>query len=159
MRTVILDGRAGLQGDAALCEKLARHLLARLDEYREEGIQVDAALNREQEGQALGAMRDLVCELADHGPTQEELDRVREQAKANLLMGSESIQSRMSQLGASALLYGRVRETEELLAQYDAVTRQQLRDLAQNIFQMDLASLSAVGRVSGTEEYASLLRG
>lgn len=33
MRTVILDGRAGLQGDAALCEKLAR-----LDEYREEGI-------------------------------------------------------------------------------------------------------------------------
>ena len=38
MRTVILDGRAGLQGDAALREKLARHLLARLDEYREEGI-------------------------------------------------------------------------------------------------------------------------
>ena len=118
---------------------------------------VYAALNREQEGQALDAMRDLVCELADHGPSQEELDRVREQAKANLLMGSESIQSRMSQLGASALLYGRVRETEELLAQYDAVTRQQLRDLAQNIFQMDLASLSAVGRVKTAADYSAWL--
>ena len=118
---------------------------------------VYAALNREQEGQALDAMRNLVCELADHGPTQEELDRVREQAKANLLMGSESIQSRMSQLGASALLYGRVRETEELLAQYDAVTRQQLRDLAQNIFQMDLASLSAVGRVKTAADYSAWL--
>ena len=118
---------------------------------------VYAALNREQEGQALDAMRNLVCQLADHGPSQEELDRVREQAKANLLMGSESIQSRMSQLGASALLYGRVRETEELLAQYDAVTRQQLRDLAQNIFQMDLASLSAVGRVKTAADYSAWL--
>lgn len=118
---------------------------------------VYAALNREQEGQALDAMRALVCDLADHGPTQEELDRVREQAKANLLMGSESIQSRMSQLGASALLYGKVRETDELLAQYDAVTRQQLRELAQEIFQMDRASLSAVGRVKAAADYSAWL--
>ena len=118
---------------------------------------VYAALNREQEGQALDAKRDLVCELADPGPSQEELDRVREQAKANLLMGSESIQSRMSQLGASALLYGRVRETEELLAQYDAVTRLLLRVLAQYIFQMDLASLSAVGRVKTAADYSAWL--
>ena len=118
---------------------------------------VYAALNREQEGQALDAMRSLVCDLADHGPTQEELDRVREQAKANLLMGAESIQSRMSQLGASALLYGKVRETDELLSQYDAVTRQQLRDLAQEIFQMDQASLSAVGRVKAAADYSAWL--
>lgn len=118
---------------------------------------VYAALNREQEGQALDAMRALVCDLADHGPTQEELDRVREQAKANLLMGAESIQSRMSQLGASALLYGKVRETDELLAQYDAVTRQQLRELAQEIFQMDRASLSAVGRVKAAADYSAWL--
>lgn len=38
MRTVILDGRAGLQTDAGLRDKLAAHLLARLDEYREEGL-------------------------------------------------------------------------------------------------------------------------
>lgn len=82
---------------------------------------------------------------------------MREQAKANLLMGAESIQSRMSQLGASALLYGKVRETDELLAQYDAVTRQQLRELAQEIFQMDRASLSAVGRVKAAADYSAWL--
>ena len=115
------------------------------------------AVNKEQEGQALETVRRIVSDLADHGPTQEELDRVREQTKANLLMGSESIQARMSQLGSSALLYGRVRELDEILARYDAVTREQLRDLAGEIFQMDRASLSAVGRVGSAQSYSQWL--
>ena len=118
---------------------------------------VYTAVSREQEGQALTTVREVVSDLADHGPTQEELDRVREQAKANLLMGAESVQTRMSHLGSSALLYGKVRETKEILGLYDAVTREQLRDLAGEIFQMDRASLSAVGRVGSAQSYAQWL--
>ena len=117
------------------------------------------AANREQERAAYDAIRRTVLDFADHGPTQEELDRAREQAKAGLLLGQESVQARMSQLGASRLLYGRVRTVEEALAGYEAVTREQLHALAQEIFRFENASLSAVGRVSGTEEYRSLLRG
>jgi predicted Zn-dependent peptidase len=118
---------------------------------------VYTATNQEQEGQALDTVRQVILELAEHGPTQEELDRVREQAKANLLMGMESIQSRMSHLGTDALLYGKVREIEELLSLYDAVTQEQLRDLAGEIFRMDQASLSAVGRVGASKQYAQWL--
>ena len=118
---------------------------------------VYAAVGKEQEQAALEAARGLVLELADHGPTQEEVDRVREQAKSNLLMGTESVQARMSHLGSSALLYGRVRETQELLERYDAVTREQLRSLAGELFQMEQASLSAVGRVGSAGDYAAWL--
>lgn len=118
---------------------------------------VYVGLNQEQERAALDLARNVVADLADHGPTQEEVDRVREQAKANLLMGTESVQARMSHLGGSALLYGKIRETEELVALYDAVTREQLRDLAGDLFSMDQASLSAVGRVSPAREYAAWL--
>ena len=111
----------------------------------------------DQEWAALEGARRVALELADHGPSQEEVDRVREQAKANLLMGSESVQARMSHLGSSALLYGRVRETEELLELYDAVTREQLRDLAGALFRMEAASLSAVGRVGASADYAAWL--
>ena len=117
------------------------------------------AVNREQEQAAYDAIRRTVLDFSDHGPTQEELDRAREQAKAGLLLGQESVQTRMSQLGASRLLYGRVRTVEEALAGYEAVTREQLYALAQEIFRFENASLSAVGRVSGAEEYTSLLRG
>ena len=116
-----------------------------------------AAVSRDQEWAALEGARRVALELADRGPSQEEVDRVREQAKANLLMGSESVQARMSHLGSSALLYGRVRETEELLDLYDAVTREQLRDLAGALFRMEAASLSAVGRVGSSADYAAWL--
>ena len=116
-----------------------------------------AGVSRDQEWAALEGARRVALELADHGPSQEEVDRVREQAKANLLMGSESVQARMSHLGSSALLYGRVRETEELLDLYDAVTREQLRDLAGALFRMEAASLSAVGRVGSSADYAAWL--
>ena len=116
-----------------------------------------AGVSRDQEWTALEGARRVALELADHGPSQEEVDRVREQAKANLLMGSESVQARMSHLGSSALLYGRVRETEELLDLYDAVTREQLRDLAGALFRMETASLSAVGRVGSSADYAAWL--
>ena len=116
-----------------------------------------AGVSRDQEWAALEGARRVALELADHGPSQEEVDRVREQAKANLLMGSESVQARMSHLGSSALLYGRVRETGELLELYDAVTREQLRELAGAMFRMESASLSAVGRVGASADYAAWL--
>lgn len=118
---------------------------------------VYAAVSPEQENQALEAARNVVLELADRGPSQEEVDRVREQAKANLLMGDESVQARMSHAGSSALLYGRVKETRELLDEYDAVTREQLRALAGELFRMEHASLSAVGRVRPAQEYGEWL--
>ena len=109
------------------------------------------------EGQALRAVRDEVEDLSSGGPSQEELDRVREQAKANVLMGLESVQARMSHLGASVLLYGGVREADEILAEYDKITREQVRALAQEVFQFPQVSLSAVGRVASAEEYAERL--
>lgn len=115
------------------------------------------ALNREQEPVALDTIRSVVSELAEHGPTQEELERVREQAKSGLLMGAESVQGRMSAAGASALLYGRVRTREEILEAYDRVTQEQLRQLAGEIFQWERASLSAVGRVRTSGEYTQWL--
>ena len=63
----------------------------------------------------------------------------------------------MSHLGTSALLYGRVREADEILAAYDQVTREQLRSLAERIFPFVGASLSAVGRVRPAAEYQQWL--
>ncbi len=120
---------------------------------------VYTATNPDQEAAALDTVRRVVYELADRGPASEELDRVREQVKANLLMSAESVQSRMSRLGSDALLYGRVRTTDEILSRYNAVTAEQLRDLAQEIFLPARTSLSAVGRIKTVSEYRNWLSG
>ena len=118
---------------------------------------VYTALSQETETQALETICALVREFAEHGPGPEELDRARELSKANVLMGLESTQSRMSALGRGTLLQDRALTTDEVIAAYDAVTAEDVRDLAGELFDFQRASLSVVGRVGGEERYRSIL--
>ena len=99
----------------------------------------------------------MVADFAEHGPTQEELERARELSKANVLMGLESTQSRMSALGRGLLLQGRTITTQEVIDAYNAVTAENIRELAQRLFQSAQASLSVVGRTAPEEHYRNLL--
>ena len=126
--------------------------------YAETGVfAIYTALGKETEAQALETICAAVRDFADHGPDPRELDRARELSKANVLMGLESTQSRMSALGRGALLLGQCLTTDEVIAAYNAVTAEDVRDLAQTLFQFPQASLSVVGRVSPEEEYLTHL--
>lgn len=115
------------------------------------------ALGREMEREALDTIAAVVKDFADGGVTQAELDRAREQSKANVLMGLESTQARMSNLGRSELLTGSVLEPDGIIAAYDTVTVADIRRLAGSIFDFSRASLSAVGRVGTAEVYRDYL--
>ena len=117
------------------------------------------ALNRDMEGEALETIFRVVEEFVQKGVSQEELDRAREQSKANVLMGLESTQARMSHMGRSMLFAGEVLTAEDIIAAYDAVTREDVLKLSREIFRFSEASLSAVGRVSPSEGYGELLQG
>ena len=118
---------------------------------------VYTALNRETEEQAIGTICQVIRQFLAEGPTEEELERVREQSKANVVMGLESIQARMSHAGRSLLFTGEIMTPEQIIAAYDAVTRQDVMDLAEELFRWDRASLSAVGQVRTAEDYRAML--
>lgn len=117
------------------------------------------ALNRETETKALATIRQVVDQLRQEGPTDEELSRAREQSKANVMMGLESTQSRMSHAGRSLLFSGEILTPEQIIAAYDGVTRADVIALAQDIFRWDQVSLSAVGQVRTAQEYRELVLG
>ena len=119
---------------------------------------VYTALGKETERQTLDTILRVIREVAGEGVTQAELDRAREQSKSNVLMGLESTQSHMSSLARGELLQGEVLDEDQIIAAYDAVTREDVRKLAQELFRFDQASLSAVGRVGSAEEYQALLQ-
>jgi len=116
------------------------------------------ALNREMEGKALETICNVVLDFAEKGPEQEELDRAREQSKANVLMGLESTQSRMSHMGRSLLFAGEILSPEDIIEAYDSVTREDVTELARRIFLFENASLSAVGKVAPREDYEAHLK-
>ena len=115
------------------------------------------ALGKETEAQALETICALVREFAAHGPTADELERARELSKANVLMGLESTQSRMSSLGRGLLLQDHILTSDEVIAAYDAVTAEDVRALAGQIFDFDRVSLSVVGRTGDEGYYKTLL--
>ena len=127
--------------------------------HEETGVYcIYAALNRETETKALETICQVVSEFKEQGPTDEELERAREQSKANVVMGLESTQARMSHAARSLLFVGEILSAEQIIAAYDAVTRADIMALAEEIFNWENVSLSAVGQVRTEEEYRQLLR-
>lgn len=116
------------------------------------------ALGKETEEKTIRLIREECRRLAEYGPDRSELSRCREQAKTNMLLGMESTSARMNQLGRGELFFGHVKELEEVVALYDAVTADDVASLAREIFQFDKASLCAVGKVGETDYYEDLLR-
>ncbi len=127
--------------------------------HRETGVfNIYTALNKEQEAKALQTIVRVLEDFLEDGPGEEELSRAREQSKANVLMGLESTQSRMSHMGRSLLFAGKILTPEDIIDAYDAVTREGVLDLARRIFSFPQAALSAVGRVGAKEEYEAFLQ-
>ena len=120
---------------------------------------ISAAVGRETEQRALALIRDELERFRTDGVTQSELDRAREQVHASVLMAEESTASRMNKLGYSELYLGRVLPADEVLARYDAVTREDILGLARETLDFDRVSFSAVGRLRPQEEYAQQLKG
>ncbi|MEG0756149.1 MAG: insulinase family protein, partial [Oscillospiraceae bacterium] len=115
------------------------------------------ALGKNQEGEALRAIMDTVRDFTSGGVTDEELNMAREQSKANVLMGLESTQARMSHMGRSVLVSGEIMTPDQLIAAYDSVTAADIQALSKEIFNLETASISAVGRVGDAAYYRALL--
>ncbi len=128
-----------------------------LSEYFDTGmLSIYAGLARNAETKAVGLIRNEIETFLKEGPSREEIDRVREQVKANVLMGLENTISRMNYLARGELLFGKVDSPDELCANYDAVTRDGMMEVAGKVLDMEKVSFSAVGQVGDEETYKKL---
>ena len=85
--------------------------------------------------------------------SDEEVARARAQVKSSLLMSLESSSSRCERLGRQLLIFGRAIPIEEMVAEIDAITAQDVVRVAGRIFKRSRPSLAALGPVSGLEAY------
>jgi predicted Zn-dependent peptidase len=75
----------------------------------------------------------------------QELERSRENAKGRLVLSLESTAARMNRLGASVLNDLPILSVEEIIARIDAVTADELRELAGELFRGQELSVAAIG--------------
>lgn len=127
--------------------------------YQNTGVLgIYVALNRETQEAALRMIREELERFRDHGVTNEELARTKEQLKTTLLMSLESTNSRMSSMARNEMIFGHAQTPEEAVAKLEAVTVEDVHALAQQLLNFEQMSFSAVGNVSKPEEYMELFR-
>jgi predicted Zn-dependent peptidase len=101
----------------------------------------------------LGELR----KLRDEPLSAEELQMTKELRKGRLLMGLEDSRSVASWVGSQEATYGEIRTPEEVMERIEAVTIEDVQELAQEIFREDRLSLALVGPYDDRDAFADLL--
>lgn len=81
--------------------------------------------------------------------TEEELDRAKNQLKGNIVLGLESSSSRMSSLARQQMYFGRFFSMDDIVSEVNAVTRDDVQTLAQELLRSDKLALTLLGNLGG----------
>lgn len=134
---------------------LAYSVFAYASPFSDTGVLgVYAGVSPEKVLEVLTLAASEIDDLCRKGPGAEELQRAKDQVKASLLLGLENTSTRMSRLGRSLLLLGRILTPDEVARRIDAVTAESLRELAGRYLRPAQAALAAVGPEGLPEEAA-----
>lgn len=92
------------------------------------------------------AMREMTRLVSEEVP-QDELNAAREQLKGKTLMSLESSDNLMTRLAKNEIYLKKQQSIEDVLANYDAVSSQDLRRLSEELFRSDYLHLEVMGQV------------
>ena len=95
--------------------------------------------------------------LRDERVPEEELRRTKELRKGRLLMGFEDSRSVAAWIGSQESTYGEIKTPEEVMEKIDAVTAEEVQELAQELFRPDRLSLALLGPYTDPKPFARLL--
>lgn len=79
--------------------------------------------------------------------TDVELQRAKNQLKGNIILGLESTSSRMNNIARQEIYHGKYFSPREIMDEIDAITLQQIKNLAETIVRMDMLALTVYGPV------------
>jgi predicted Zn-dependent peptidase len=85
-----------------------------------------------------------LASLHADGIGDEELARAKENVKGRMVLSSESTGARMTRLGKSALFDTPLLTLDEMLARVDAVTSEQVAELARELYAPNALSAAAI---------------
>ncbi|MDA8435662.1 MAG: pitrilysin family protein [Actinomycetales bacterium] len=104
--------------------------------------------------EVLGITRDELAKVAARGLTDEELSRGKGQVRGGLVLGLEDTGSRMSRIGKAELLAGELWSIADVLAAIDAVTIDDVREIAGELLETT-PTLAVIGPFDADRDFSS----
>ncbi|HEX4467279.1 MAG TPA: insulinase family protein, partial [Solirubrobacteraceae bacterium] len=101
-------------------------------------LQLGSGLDSSKCIEAYTRMREIVAELRDDGPTQEEVQRARAYAAGRLVLAFENTNAVARHAANQHVVFGEGIDPDDAIAAIDAVTYDEVREVAANVAE-DLA--------------------
>ncbi len=117
---------------------------------------VHAATGSDTMGELVEVVKTEFERAASDRPSQREVDRAKAQLKAGLLMSLESSFARAEQMARQLLAFGRLLPADELIGRVEAVTCDDVRNVAAQLVTGSPLSFALVGAGERGKAYASL---
>ena len=121
-----------------------------LNPYRDTGCMLVYAGTSSET--AADVVRSIVAEfrqLKNDRITDEELRRVKDQLKGSLMLSLESSSARMSNLARQEMYFDKFFDLDEIIDRVEAVTAEQLRDMATEMFTSESIAVTVLGNLDG----------
>lgn len=129
---------------------LAYSIYSAADFHRDAGLlSIHLGVAPERARDALALVREELRRLCDEGPSEAEVSAAKGQLRGHLVLGQESVSSRMSHLAHEELYAGDFAPLAEQVARVMAVTREQVAALARRYLAPERFTLVAVGPADG----------
>jgi predicted Zn-dependent peptidase len=97
-------------------------------------LSVYAGCQPERLGEVASVLRDVLGQVGKDGFSEAEVARAKGQLRGGLVLGLEDTASRMSRIGKQELNYGRYSSVDDTVAKIDAVTSEDVYELARSLF-------------------------
>ena len=116
--------------------------------FRDTGLMtIYAGVSPENSREVIEITNAILADIRVNGVRPDEIKRAKEQLKAGLMFSMESSASRMSRVGRAEISSREYLSPEKLAAKVDAVSLEQLFDLAQPLYQPENTCMTALGPV------------
>ncbi|MEA4972189.1 MAG: pitrilysin family protein [Candidatus Metalachnospira sp.] len=133
-------------------EGLAYSIYSYTSAYSDTGIMtVYAATNRQKYEAVIESVMKEIDKLKTERINDKVIAVTKEQIISNYIISLENTASRLSGIGGSILLSGKVLPMEEILSQMERVNYDSIKEAVDYIFKAENMSLSAVGNVEGID--------
>ncbi|QEE29729.1 insulinase family protein [Terriglobus albidus] len=131
---------------------LAYSIYSEMNPFRDTGsLCVYAGTAPEKAKEAILLTVSELSRLKQELVTEDELERAKNQLKGNIVLGLESSSSRMANLARQQMYFDRFFTVDEIIDQVEAVTREDLQVLAQELFHPDSLALTLLGNLDGID--------
>ena len=108
-------------------------------------------------GEVIKVAREILNEVATGGITDEEFDRGRNAVRAGILLAGEDSAYRMDRIGSSEIWDGYAKNSDEMMADLNAVTKQEVEEIAREFFTRPL-TLGLAGPKADASKLEELLK-